>query len=126
MIRPGTSSQRIHLPPGSVHTGLMEYACDGAIIDAQIDGSLEEPIISACNILELHDLAYGRRRSRQDVGAFLRRCLRRLQAEGMIIVVGDQILPVPAERITVEKVRFQQYCSRSEQEGPFSELLSGE
>ncbi|MFU8803459.1 MAG: hypothetical protein ACNA8W_06600 [Bradymonadaceae bacterium] len=126
MIQPAENSQRIHLPPGSVFTGLMEYACDGAIVEARIDGTLEEPSVASCNIVELHDLAYGRRRTRQDVGAFLRRCLKRLQIDGMIIVLGDQILAVPAERITVQKVRFQQYCSRTHQDGPFSEFLPGE
>jgi hypothetical protein len=126
MIEPRAGVQRIHLPPGSLFTGTMAYACDGAILEAQVDGTLEEPTIASCQILELHDLAYGRRRSRQDVGAFLRRCLKRLQAEGMVIVLGGQILAVPAERIVVDKVRFQQYCSRSDDEGPFSEFLSGE
>ena len=120
MIEPAPHTQRIHVPPGALYTGLREYACDGAVLEARIEGTREQPRISSCRILELHDVSAGQRRTRHDVGAFLRRCLRRIKQDGLIIIFGDQVIPVPAERIAVDKIRFQQYCSQSETEGPFT------
>jgi len=50
----------------------------------------------------------------------LRRCLRRLQRDGMIIVLGDQVLSISGEKIEVNRVRFQQFCSRAQAAGPFT------
>ena len=120
MIKPAPHAQRIHVPPGSLYTGLREYACDGAVLEARIEGSRESPRVSSCRILELHDVNVGQRRTRHDVGAFLRRCLRRIKQDGLIVVMGPQVLSIPAERISVDKIRFQQFCSRSAADGPFS------
>ncbi len=120
MIEPAPHAQRIHVPPGSLFTGLREYACDGAVLEARIEGTADEPRVSACRILELHDVNVGQRRTRHDVGAFLRRCLRRIKQDGLIVVLDRQVISIPADRISVDKIRFQQFCSRSRAEGPFS------
>ena len=120
MIEPAPHTQRIHVPPGALYTGLREYACDGAVLEARIEGTREQPRVSSCRILELHDVNAGQRRTRHDVGAYLRRCLRRIKQDGLIITIGEQVIPVPPERIAVDKIRFQQFCSRSQTEGPFS------
>jgi hypothetical protein len=119
-IEPSAQRQKIRVPPGSLYTGKREYACDGAILEAIVEGTRKAPHVVQCEILELHDFHVGPRRTSHDVGAFLRRCLRRLRSEGMILVFDEQILAVPADRIVVQKLRFQQFCSRSLSEGPFS------
>ncbi len=118
-LEPALHPQRIHLPPGSLFTGTRAYACDGGVIRAVVEGTKEQPRMAEVTILELHDMALGRRRSRQSIGATLRRCLRRLQSEGMIVVLGDQVATVPAERISVEEIRFQQFCTPIRSGGPF-------
>ncbi|RDV37777.1 hypothetical protein DV096_11695 [Bradymonadaceae bacterium TMQ3] len=120
MIEPSEHYQKIHVPPGGVFTGLREYACDGAVVRARVGGSAEEPRLETCEILELHDLNVGQRRTRHDVGAFLRRCLRRLQRDGLILVLGEQVLTIPGDQIEVNRVRFQQFCSRAQASGPFT------
>ncbi|RAL20798.1 hypothetical protein DL240_15910 [Lujinxingia litoralis] len=120
VIEPSESWQRLHVPPGGVYTGLREYACDGAVVRALIGGSTEEPRLEGCEVLELHDLNVGQRRTRHDVGAFLRRCLRRLRQDGMILVVDGVVLSIPGDRIEVKRVRFQQFCSRAQALGPFT------
>lgn len=118
-LTPSAQPQRIHLPPGSLYTGTRAYACDGAVIEALVEGSPDAPRLTQCTILELHDLNPERRRTRHDVGAFLRRCLRRIIAEGLIIILDDHVLWVPADRIAYTGVRFQQYCTPDRRHGPF-------
>ena len=120
MIEPASYSQKIHVPPGSLYTGLREYACDGAVLKARVEGTRDQPRVSSCQILELHDVNVGQRRTRHDVGSFLRRCLRRIKQDGLIVVMDGQVLTIPAERISVEKIRFQQFCSQAEAAGPFT------
>lgn len=119
-IEPAPSPQRIHVPPGSLYTGLREYACDGAVLKALVEGTPQEPRVVSCQILELHDLNVGQRRTSHDVGAFLRRCLRRIKKQGLILVLDEQIVSISADRISVQKIRFQQFCSRGQTTGPFS------
>ncbi len=118
-LRPAPHPQRVHIPPGSLYTGTRAYGCDGGVIRAMVEGTEREPRIAEATILELHDMALGRRRSRQAIGSILRRCLRRLQREGMILVMGDQVAMVPADRISVEDIRFQQFCTPIRSGGPF-------
>lgn len=120
IIEPASQIQRIHIPPGSLFTGLREYACDGAVLEALVEGTRQEPRVVSCEITELHDVNIGQRRSSHDVGAFLRRCLRRIKKEGMILVLDEQIITIPADRITVQKIRFQQFCTRAQSRGPFT------
>ena len=120
IIEPAPQVQRIHIPPGSLYTGLREYACDGAILEAMVEGTREEPRVVSCEITELHDLNVGQRRTSHDVGAFLRRCLRKIKKEGLILVFDEQIITIPADRITVQKIRFQQFCTRAQAKGPFT------
>lgn len=122
MIEPAAHTQRVHVPPGSLYTGLRQYACDGAVLEMRIEGTPEQPRVMACQILELHDINVGQRRTRQDVGAFLRRCLKRIQCDGLIVVMGPQVLAIPADRVSVDKIRFQQFCSKSQTEGPFTSV----
>lgn len=120
MIEPASRTQKIHVSPGELYTGLREYACDGAVLEARIGGTVDHPRVQSCRILELHDLNVGQRRTRHDVGGFLRRCLQRIRRDGLIVVRGPQVLTIPPDRISVEKIRFQQFCSKSRAEGPFS------
>lgn len=120
MIEPASQTQRVHVPPGALYTGLREYACDGAILELQVEGTREQPRVTSCTIRELHDVNVGQRRTRHDVGSFLRRCLRRLKKEGLILVMEGQVLTVPPDRVTVEEIRFQQFCTAGQAEGPFS------
>lgn len=120
VIEPAPRPQHIHIPPGSLYTGLREYACDGALIEAMVEGTKAEPRIVSCQILELHDINVGQRRSSHDVGAFLRRCLRRIRQDGLILVFDRQVVTVAPDRITVQKIRFQQFCSQSYSDGPFT------
>lgn len=120
MIRPAPHTQRVHVPPGSLFTGLREYACDGAVLEVKVAGTVSQPRVITCRVVELHDVNVGQRRTRHDVGAFLRRCLERIKEDGLVVVLGEQVISVPAARIEVDKIRFQQFCSRSEAEGPFS------
>ncbi len=124
-IEPSPQRQRIQVPPRSLYTGKRQYACDGALIEAIVEGTAEDPHVVQCEILELHDFHVGPRRTSHDVGAFLRRCLRRIRTDGMILVFDDQIIAIPAEKIVVQKLRFQQFCARTQTEGPFtsSEVL---
>ena len=120
MIEPASTTQRIHVPPGGLYTGLREYACDGAVLEARIEGSAEHPRVTFCRILELHDVNVGQRRTRHDVGAFLRRCLQRIKRDGLIVIKDEQVLSIPADRISAGNIRFQQYCSSGRAEGPFT------
>lgn len=120
MIEPASRPQTIHVSPGELYTGLREYACDGAVLEARVEGTVEHPRVSSCRILELHDLNVGQRRTRHDVGGFLRRCLQRIRHDGLIVIRDEQVLSIPPERISVDKIRFQQYCSKSRAEGPFT------
>ena len=120
IIEPSPQLQKIQVPPGSLFTGRREYACDGAVLEAIVEGTREAPHVVHCEILELHDFHVGPRRTSHDVGAFLRHCLRRLRADGMILVFGEQIVTVPVDRIVVQQIRFQQFCTRTLTEGPFS------
>lgn len=124
MIEPALQPQRIRLPSGSVFTGTRAFACDGMLIEAVVDGTVEEPHIASCTVLEMHDLSVGRRRSRYEVGAFLRRALRRVREEGLLIILGDQVLCIPSDRIVAEGVHFQQYCARLPTPGPFDPRLA--
>ncbi len=120
MIKPAEQPQKIHVTPGELYTGLREYACDGAVLQARVEGTVEHPRVTRCQVLELHDLNLGQRRTRYDVGGFLRRCLQRIRQDGLIVVRRPQVLTIPPERIEVGKVRFQQYCSAGRAEGPFT------
>ena len=120
MIEPAPTTQRIHVPPGGLYTGLREYACDGAVLELRVEGSRDHPRVSQCRIVELHDVNVGQRRTRHDVGAFLRRCLQRIKRDGLIVIKDQQVVSIPADRISAEGIRFQQYCSSSRADGPFS------
>lgn len=120
MIEPAQQRQRVHVPPGGLYTGLREYACDGALLEMRVEGTRDQPRVTSCQILELHDVNVGQRRTRHDVGAFLRRCLRRIKKDGLILLLDGQVLTIPAARITVDKIRFQQFCSQGRAEGPFT------
>lgn len=119
MIEPAPQTQRVHVPPGGLYTGQREYACDGGILEMMVEGTREQPRVTACKIRELHDIKLGQRRTRHDVGAFLRRCLRRIKRQGLIVVLDGQILSVPADRISVDEIRFQQFCTQAKSRGPF-------
>lgn len=120
MIEPASRTQTIHLPPGQLYTGLRQYACDGAVLEALVEGTTEQPRISSCRIVELHDINVGQRKTRHDVGAYLRRCLQRVNEEGLIVVRPPQVISIPAQRISVGDIRFQQFCSPGRTDGPFS------
>ena len=120
MIEPAPHPQKIRVPRGGLYTGVREYACDAALLEVVVEGTREHPRVARCRILELHDLNVGQRRTRHDVGAFLRRCLKRIEADGLIVVIEPQVLSIPPQRITVDKIRFQQFCSRGRADGPFT------
>lgn len=121
MIEPAPRPQRIQLSPGELYTGHRQYACDGAVLRALVEGTVDQPRVSSCKVLELHDVSVGQRRTRHDVGAYLRRCLQRIKNNGLIVVRGPQVISISADRISVEEVKFQQFCSRGRTEGPFTD-----
>jgi hypothetical protein len=120
MIEPASQTQRIHVPPGALYTGRREYACDGAVLELRVEGTRDQPRVTSCQIRELHDINVGQRRTRHDVGAFLRRCLRRIKRHGLIVVMDGQVLAVPADRISIDEIRFQQFCTQGQARGPFT------
>ena len=122
VLQPHDEPQRLRLGPGTLFTGSRAYACDGALLELVVTGTPEEPGVRDCRLLELHDLNIARRRNRFDVGAFLRRCLRRILAEGMILILDDghQILWIPRSRIQHAGVRFRHVCAEMDEGiGPF-------
>ncbi len=103
--------------PERVLTGLGRRACDGAVVELTVD---EDGRVAQARVLELHDINTSERRPEHEVAWFLRRCAALIAAEGLTLI-GEQdvVYYIPADRVVIDKLRFQQFCTPATERGPF-------
>ena len=86
-----SSPTRLHVGPGELWTGTKRYACDGAVVDVVLrDPEADEPEVERLTIVQLHDINVSRHRTQAELREHLRRCLRLLVTEGVLITKADQ------------------------------------
>ncbi len=78
----------------------------------------ERPV--EAKIEQLHDLNVGRHRTVVETREHLRRCLRLLMREGMLLRLGDETWLIPADRVSsASQLKLHVFHRTDQAPGPF-------
>lgn len=108
--------------PERVWTGTGRRACDGAVVELVYDEQDDEgnPVLTLVRVLELHDINVAERHAEREVAWFLKRCAAQIEAEGLTLIDEEDVHYIPPERLEIGRIRFQQFCTPTNEWGPFS------
>ena len=117
---------RVHLGPGEIWTGQHRYACDGAIVRLSWTRG-DPPRIESVIIEQLHDINVARHRRRSETREHLRRCLKLMTREGLIIRLDGEPHVVRAEAVRASpRLTLHAFHRAEHRHGPFHPRPSGE
>lgn len=114
---------RVVLGPGQLMTGTHRHACDGAVVALTWErvGRTDERPVEA-RIEQLHDLNVGRHRTVVETREHLRRCLRLLLREGLVVHVDGETWLIPADRVSAtSQLKLHVFHRSDRASGPFAD-----
>ena len=106
--------------PGCVLTGCGRRACDGVEVELDLREFDGQVMAMEVRLLEVHDIKPAEQRCEREVAFFLKRCTSLMAAEGLTLFDQENVFYVPPQRVVIEKVRYQQFCTPPQMWGPFS------
>ena len=112
-------TRTLRLGPGHVYTGWCRTACDGVAIELTVVESGEVITIEAARLLEVHDIGTVGMKAERETAWFLKRCVAAIEAEGLLLIVDDEVYTIPPDKLDTSDVAYQQYLSPGESAGPF-------
>lgn len=116
-------TRRMHLGPNELWTGRKRYACDGAVVAVTFE---RDPTSAADRVIgvvieQLHDINVARHRTRGETREHLRRCLKLLTQEGMIITKDDAVHVVRPDAVAASpKLTLHAFHRPERARGPFA------
>ena len=75
--------------------------------------------VESARLLEVHDIGSVGLKAERETAWFLKRCVLAIEAEGLLLIVDDDVYTIPPDKLDTSDVAYQQYLSPSENAGPF-------
>lgn len=118
-------SVRMHFGPGEFWTGERRYTCDGIVVS--LVPSEDEQRFASATVEQLHDINAAPHRTRSETREHLRRCLRLILKEGLLLDYDGKLRRVLASDVSASpKLSLQVYSRPNDGTGPFTAITDAD